>query len=295
MCPIWLAGVVVVSASLRSRIFSSGRSGQVKFFLGFWTMLGRDSKISDLPVLALDIDEVLANTLEQSMAWHNNTYGTSLTKEDYKSYIFCEVWNCTDAEAMQRFREFTRSPYWEAIQPVEGAQQFVNEMSSHFRLAIVTSRQDFLQESTLRWLNLYFGLHKFCSIKFGNNWLADENAAKKSKREMCMEIGAVALIDDLPKHILHVSPVRGLRLLILGANTNCKVVKKAILFNLNREQPWSLISEDTMSQYTNVCLCTTWDEVYSACASLSRSLESKISGAPKILDMMAEADKEVAV
>eukprot|EP01053_Blabericola_migrator_P003561 Blabericola_migrator_1__3560@NODE_2057_length_3351_cov_142_635810_g1304_i0_p3_GENE_NODE_2057_length_3351_cov_142_635810_g1304_i0NODE_2057_length_3351_cov_142_635810_g1304_i0_p3_ORF_typecomplete_len159_score5_57NT5C/PF06941_12/1_5e20HAD_2/PF13419_6/3_5e05NIF/PF03031_18/0_059_NODE_2057_length_3351_cov_142_635810_g1304_i020112487 len=123
-----------------------------------------ETQTTALPVFALDIDEVLADTLTQCNAWHNEVFGTSYTIDDYKSYRFCETWGCTDDEAMTRFLAFTKSPYWDRIEPIPGSQEFVRQMQLYYRLAIVTSRQNYLKapiEGTkrqiFRQLMLYFG------------------------------------------------------------------------------------------------------------------------------------------
>lgn len=235
---------------------------------------------SDLRVFALDVDEVLANTMEQCNAWHNDTYGTSLTVEDYESYNFCETWNCSDEEAMHRFRAFTQSSYWDAIQPVEGAQRFVKEMQGRFRLAVVTSRQNFLQESTYKWLHRHFGLDSFSYIMFGNQWLADKEAVKISKFEMCREIDAIALVDDLPKYILQVAPI----------------VTKAILFNFKGRQKWSrLPSSSSMTEYPSICHCTSWSEVYAIALSLCEIPPQVKTVKDESIETLTEVRNEVPV
>eukprot|EP01057_Protomagalhaensia_wolfi_P001126 Protomagalhaensia_wolfi_Nauph_80__1125@NODE_1661_length_1411_cov_102_981050_g1287_i0_p1_GENE_NODE_1661_length_1411_cov_102_981050_g1287_i0NODE_1661_length_1411_cov_102_981050_g1287_i0_p1_ORF_typecomplete_len247_score10_26NT5C/PF06941_12/4_8e30HAD_2/PF13419_6/3e08Acid_phosphat_B/PF03767_14/0_0001NIF/PF03031_18/0_00031_NODE_1661_length_1411_cov_102_981050_g1287_i06471387 len=210
----------------------------------------------DLPVFAIDVDEVLAATMPQITAWHNATYGTSYSVSDYKSYKFCQTWQCSDQEAMSRFVAFTQSRYWDAIEPVPGAQEFVREMKKHFRLAVVTSRQNYLQESTLKWLDKHFGLDSFFHIGFGNQWLADKDAVKVSKHDMCQQIGAVALVDDLPKYIFDVLPV----------------VNRAVLFNPENAYGWGWIAEGVLAAEPRIAVARSWSDVLKVAFTLRRTL-----------------------
>eukprot|EP01053_Blabericola_migrator_P004140 Blabericola_migrator_1__4139@NODE_2263_length_3038_cov_254_795692_g1304_i1_p2_GENE_NODE_2263_length_3038_cov_254_795692_g1304_i1NODE_2263_length_3038_cov_254_795692_g1304_i1_p2_ORF_typecomplete_len249_score29_74NT5C/PF06941_12/1_6e29HAD_2/PF13419_6/2_1e05NIF/PF03031_18/0_0007NIF/PF03031_18/1_1e04Acid_phosphat_B/PF03767_14/0_0063_NODE_2263_length_3038_cov_254_795692_g1304_i120112757 len=215
-----------------------------------------ETQTTALPVFALDIDEVLADTLTQCNAWHNEVFGTSYTIDDYKSYRFCETWGCTDDEAMTRFLAFTKSPYWDRIEPIPGSQEFVRQMQLYYRLAIVTSRQNYLKDSTHAWLDKHFGIGSFYFIGFGNQWLAEKNAIKISKYEMCKQLNAIALVDDLPRHIMDVLPV----------------VKCAILFNFHGDHNWSVIPDVVLATHPTIKVCRDWTEV----ARIALALRPKV-------------------
>lgn len=44
------------------------------------------------PVVAVDIDEVLAHFVPALAEFHNHKFGTDLTADDFHSYSFAEVW-----------------------------------------------------------------------------------------------------------------------------------------------------------------------------------------------------------
>ncbi|CAN0358697.1 unnamed protein product, partial [Discosporangium mesarthrocarpum] len=50
-------------------------------------------------VVAIDLDEVLGLFVSQLVLFHNTTFGTSLTVEDFTSYEFHEVWGGGKEEA----------------------------------------------------------------------------------------------------------------------------------------------------------------------------------------------------
>jgi 5'(3')-deoxyribonucleotidase len=72
-------------------------------------------------VIAVDLDEVLARTTLAIADFHNDTYGTSLTMDDFISYDFTKVWGGTREESIAKWRLFFDSPYFHKVEPVEGS------------------------------------------------------------------------------------------------------------------------------------------------------------------------------
>lgn len=62
----------------------------------------RDVAKMSLPVLAVDMDEVLAQFALGLSAFHNVVYATSLTPASFHSYQFHEVWGGTVEETNQK-------------------------------------------------------------------------------------------------------------------------------------------------------------------------------------------------
>jgi uncharacterized HAD superfamily protein len=58
------------------------------------------------PLIAVDIDEVLARFAHTLASYHNEKYSTSLTEESFFSYQFHEVWGGTVEEANSKVRLF---------------------------------------------------------------------------------------------------------------------------------------------------------------------------------------------
>ena len=163
------------------------------------------------PTIACDMDEVLCDFLGALIAWHNMTYGTSLTKADFKSYHFHETWGGTLAEGVDKVHLFFRSPYFAQIQPVPGAAEAVAELKKRANLVVVTSRQHVIAEQTLEWLNTHFpGI--FSDVLFGNHYAQNNpdpsriDATKRTKADMCKEAGALALVDDNVSYCTQCAP-----------------------------------------------------------------------------------------
>ena len=90
------------------------------------------------------------------VAWHNATYGTALSKSDFKSYQFHETWGGTLAEGVEKVHAFFRTPYFAQIKPVPGAAEAMAELKSRANLVVVTSRQHVIAEHTIDWLGRYY-------------------------------------------------------------------------------------------------------------------------------------------
>ena len=159
----------------------------------------RESDSRKRPVVAVDVDEVLGRFALQLCAFHNGTYGTSLTPENFCCYNFHEVWGGTREEADTKVRMFLSSPYFlkgnsgRGIPIIEGAAEVLRKNSQRFELHVVTSRQHVIEEHTRAWIDAYYpGI--FEELHFGNHF-SDEGEVR-SKSDLCHSIGAVAIIDD---------------------------------------------------------------------------------------------------
>lgn len=146
------------------------------------------------PVLAIDIDEVLAEFVPVLAEFHNRTYGTSFTAEHFISYEFHEVWGGTVQEATMKVQEFFRSPlFTDGLPMLHGAYTAMRRLQKYFELHVVTSRQFAIQALTEEWINKHF-TGVFTAIHFGNHYA--QSGVTRSKAEICKEIGACMLVDD---------------------------------------------------------------------------------------------------
>lgn len=146
------------------------------------------------PVLAVDLDDTLAGFVKSLVTFHNEAYGSELKIEDFKSYDFWEVWGGTEEEATAKMSKFFESDHFKvALKPLPAAKRTLKQLQKQFDLQVVTSRQHFLEEASTNWLNEHFPSF-FSSIRFGNHYGTE--GEKRSKADLCKEIGAIGLIDD---------------------------------------------------------------------------------------------------
>lgn len=144
--------------------------------------------------IAVDLDEVLGGFLDALVMFHNDRYGSNLTRSDFDSYTFRDVWGGTEEESTVKVNLFFKSSYFTEILAVKGAVEGVNRLKSlGFELAVVTSRQLFIEEETRAWVNRFFP-GAFCEILFGNTW--GQEGQKRTKPDLCRQTGASMMIDD---------------------------------------------------------------------------------------------------
>eukprot|EP00761_Pharyngomonas_kirbyi_P001564 gb/GECH01001568.1/.p1 GENE.gb/GECH01001568.1/~~gb/GECH01001568.1/.p1 ORF type:complete len:205 (+),score=54.90 gb/GECH01001568.1/:1-615(+) len=189
-------------------------------------------------VIACDLDEVLGTFVEQLAQFHNRVYNTNLSLSDFDSYQFWNVWGGNAKEAATKINEFFESPEFDSLKPIPGAHEALKELKEKgYTLVLVTSRQTFLKEKTMKFLDKnYPGI--FDQVRLGNHY---GEGKKKSKPEMCRELGASILIDDSLKYC-----------------TECAHDDiKAVLFDLNGEYPWNNTDEPLHSNITRV---SNWKE-----------------------------------
>ncbi len=143
-------------------------------------------------IIAIDVDEVLADLLSQFIKYHNDLYGTNLRREEFATYNWWEVIGDGYASDKEKILSFFKSPYVDQIEPIAGAQAGVKELKESNELVVVTSRHFSLSVLTEHWLNKYFpdSFSKFYYTKS----VVNQNTL--TKLEACRAAGAQLLVDD---------------------------------------------------------------------------------------------------
>jgi 5'(3')-deoxyribonucleotidase len=146
-----------------------------------------------LPVIAVDVDEVLANFIPSLASFHNEVYNTSLTIDDFSPFFYKDVWGGSHEETLQKMSLFYNSSHFKNITPMPYAKDVLKLLQNNFELHIVTARPSNQENATREWVDKHYnGIFK--SIQFGNHFA--EYGASRSKPSMCKDINAFLLIDD---------------------------------------------------------------------------------------------------
>ena len=156
--------------------------------------------------IAIDIDDVLADFTNSLIRYHNDTYGTSLTIEQFGSYRFWEVWGGTKQEAIKKVKDFFKSHYSDNIVPVDGSVNCVNLIVPNNELIIVTSRPPYLVKKTQNWVQKYFP-NIFLATYFTNNHYTGWGQIKR-KSDLCLDLSIDIIIEDSLEYALECSEER---------------------------------------------------------------------------------------
>jgi 5'(3')-deoxyribonucleotidase len=153
------------------------------------------------PVIAVDIDDVIADSTDSFRREANKRFGVELTKEhyqvegDYWGY-YERVWRSHglgnqishDDLGDEMVKDQSHVPL------LAGASIALAELSGKFDIVLITSRDPKWEAATHKWLNEHFG------DLFRGIYFAEKDSNKRTKGEICVNLGAFWLIDDNPEH-----------------------------------------------------------------------------------------------
>ncbi len=162
--------------------------------------------------IAIDIDDVLADNAQGFTDFSNQRWNTNLTVDDYVEH-WGEMWNIDDEEVERRSAEFHASGSIGKYVHKTDAKPILEELSTRYKLVVVTSRRSVVSEETKAWLETHYsGI--FSAIHFAG-FFDNSFGIHMTKATICKELGADYLIDDQLKHCL-ASAEAGIQALLFG-------------------------------------------------------------------------------
>ncbi len=195
-----------------------------------------------MPIIAVDIDDVLANEHLAIREFINKKYGTTHSAEDYlvdgEYWGYWEkVWGRNKDEGKQWFRAFIESDDKANQRPVKDAIKTIQYLKKvGYTLVVVTSRDSSLVSITQTWLEKHFPA-AFKGVEFVHVWSGDN---RTSKGIICREVSAGYLIDDSPEHC-ELAAEAGVKVLLFGEYgwTNSRKLPKGVI----RVKNWQAVKE----------------------------------------------------
>ena len=170
------------------------------------------------PIIAIDIDDVLADYSAEFVLASNRLWGTKLTAKDYDE-DWVKLWGVDLSEAMDRGRVLFEDQIHERLERKEGAVEVLRELSERFTLKVLTARNDQSKSSTLEWFTRHYPMIEHQNITFAGLWdNPDENVAKRTNGALAKNMGVQYLIDDQLKHCLAAAE-HGITALVFGDYT----------------------------------------------------------------------------
>ena len=151
-------------------------------------------------IIAVDIDEVIAETLPAFLLHYNCKYQTRLAPEDFKTSDWGANLLLAQQQVDNEISEFIHSPFYRRLIPVRDSIEVLTELGEKNSLHVVTSRWGELRKTTKSWLTAHFP-DVFDEIHYARTSHANvvqDRATRKS--DLCKEIGASIMIEDCPLH-----------------------------------------------------------------------------------------------
>jgi 5'(3')-deoxyribonucleotidase len=157
------------------------------------------------PIIAVDIDDVIADTTDAIRLWGNAKSGIEMTKEHYSipgEYwgYYERVWEQKGLNGVLIYDDAESSLIADELEVplLAGASFAIKELQKQYSVVLITSRTPLMEPVTRRWIDEHFaGLD--IQLYFAKN---PKNAVgpAKTKGQLCKELGAFLLIDDNVDH-----------------------------------------------------------------------------------------------
>ncbi len=156
------------------------------------------------PIIAVDIDEVLAAFAESFADFSNKKWETNLKPENWTEH-WAQIWKVDFEETSKRAEIIYKSNVFTRAEHLPTAKEVLRALSKKYKLVIVTSRHRAVSKDTIDWVETHFS-NLFKEIHFSGIYDDIEkhplDRLKATKAEVCKQIGADYLIDDTPKHCI---------------------------------------------------------------------------------------------
>lgn len=168
--------------------------------------------------IGIDIDEVVVEFFSVYLKLFNERFGKNLVLDDIFKF---EIWKCIDVskdDILKLAEDFNNSEKFFEVPLVEGVQESLNKLNKIFDINFITSRPENIVEKTNFFLNDHFAEIDFNVYFSGGIW-----NNKKSKTQICKELGIKILIEDRRKYALGCAQ-EGIKVLLFDKpwNQNCE-------------------------------------------------------------------------
>ena len=107
-------------------------------------------------LIAVDCDDVLADSMGVFIDYYNKYYNKSLTKNHFFTNLWWEVMEDKQDIVIGRYLDFIKSNYFDNIKPVLGAKEALKKLKQKHELIVVTGRPNSILKKTERWIENYF-------------------------------------------------------------------------------------------------------------------------------------------
>ncbi len=192
------------------------------------------------PVIAVDIDDVLADSARGFVEFSNKRWGTKLGVDDYLE-DWAKMWELEQDQAQMRAQDMYDPDVIGNFKHDESALAVLLTLKKDYKLVITTSRARLVQKDTSDWLNRHYkGIFEAIHhAGFYDNYTA--NSTKMTKAELLKSIGADYIVDDHPKHCFAAAEA-GMQAILFGNYKWNRDIKK-LPPRITRARNWQEVLE----------------------------------------------------
>jgi 5'(3')-deoxyribonucleotidase len=197
-------------------------------------------KPANKPVIALDIDDVLAEHFDVLEKHFKDKHGIQMKHSDMLTGLLSSsrIDPMNHEKLITGVEELFASPVF-YTEPLPGAVHAINILKKDYELVSITGRPLSIKNLTIDWLQKYFG-NAFKSVDFvgGEKWGSGIGA---SKTHLLSEYQAAFLVDDSLSHCLKAAD-GGIESLLFG-EYKWNETDERLPLNVTRVKNWQEVLE----------------------------------------------------
>ncbi|MGD9276157.1 MAG: hypothetical protein PVJ67_03205 [Candidatus Pacearchaeota archaeon] len=181
--------------------------------------------------IGIDIDDTVADFINSYLDFYKFRFGKEFNVEDIEDIYLREPFGHTCEDVIEILGEFHKTNYFKKMKLIEGVEEILNKLFFLHKIFFITSRRVSNEEITKEFLKKYF-LNKPYEVYFSG----DIYSGRKTKDEICSEIGVDVLIED-NKFFSYNCAEKGIKVFLLDKpwNQNCEHE------NITRVKNWNEI------------------------------------------------------
>lgn len=154
--------------------------------------------------IAIDIDDVIADSTEALRVSVNERTGAALTRDHYLKVggeywgYYERVWRAHDLISQVSYKEYAAAMAKDqsSVPLLPGADLAIRELAKRFHIIFITARDKKSEQETRRWIREHFAANDF-EVYFCES---HTDTTAKTKGQLCKDFGASILIDDNVGH-----------------------------------------------------------------------------------------------
>lgn len=191
--------------------------------------------------IAIDCDDVLLPTAQYIVDDYANLYGFRVDLRNFYSEK-PEHWGVADNKvAEDRVNRYLESDRFGTAEPFLDAIEAVNRLAEKHKLFMVTARANNLASMTYEMIARYFP-GCFAGVELTSHFGEQEN--RRSKGDVCRQIGANIIIDDNMHHIIDSIGKSKISGLLFGSYQWNQAEESTLIGGVTRCRTWSEVEKE---------------------------------------------------
>ena len=145
-------------------------------------------------IIGIDIDDVLAEFMQEYLKYHNGISNSKFTKDDIFHFDLKKSLTEPEEEILRKILDFYETDMFENLPATQDAKEAIEKLNEKHELHAITARPESTRARTERWICKNFK-NTFKTINFSNDF---ELSSGKKKHIICKDLKTDIMIEDSP-------------------------------------------------------------------------------------------------